>query len=339
MSGFLRQSTQVVKMVGPYLDKTNGVTEETGLAGAGTEISKEPGAAFGTGPTLGTHDAEGWYPITLTTTHTNTVGLLKLKGHDAATHLPVWEEWTVVEEAVYDALYAASAAGPNVVVPDAAGVAPTVAEIQAEMEENGASILDTLQDKFVGITLLNEWLGAIAGDQNADATALSEIRATGVGSGTYDPNNDSIEAIRDRGDAAWPTATGFNTTTPPTVGQIQTELEENGASLLDTIRDELANGSDGLTALKAAIDAIPTTAMRGTDSVVLSGPTKAEMDTAHGLLATESKQDTIDTVVDAVKVVTDKMVFTKANELDVNTKSINDAEVVGDGNATPWDGA
>lgn len=34
-------------------------------------------------------------------------------------------------------------------------------------------------------------------------------------------------------------------------------------------------------------------------------PTKAEMDTAHGLLATEAKQDIIDTVVDAIKVVTD----------------------------------
>ena len=36
---------------------------------------------------------------------------------------------------------------------------------------------------------------------------------------------------------------------------------------------------------------------------------------------------------------TDPMTYSKANELDVNTKSINDAEVVGDGNAIPWDGA
>ena len=98
-------------MIGPYLDKTDGVTEETGLAGGGTEISKEPGAAFGTGPTLGTHDAEGWYPVTLTTTHTDTVGLLIIKGHAAATHLPVWHEFTVVEEAVYDEMFAASAGG------------------------------------------------------------------------------------------------------------------------------------------------------------------------------------------------------------------------------------
>lgn len=48
---------------------------------------------------------------------------------------------------------------------------------------------------------------------------------------------------------------------------------------------------------------------------------------------------TVDTVVDAIKVVTDQMVFTKANELDTNTQSINGAAVVGDGNATPWDGA
>ncbi len=38
--------------------------------------------------------------------------------------------------------------------------------------------------------------------------------------------------------------------------------------------------------LDLLLDAIPTTAMRGTDNVVLAGPTKAEMDTAHGLLAT-----------------------------------------------------
>jgi hypothetical protein len=83
---------------------------------------------------------------------------------------------------------------------------------------------------------------------------------------------------------------------------------------------DLANATDGLSALKALIDTLdtvadaikaetdkltlgdagagsagsiieeienrPTTAMRGTDNVVLSGPTKAEMDTGHGSLAT-----------------------------------------------------
>jgi len=54
----------------------------------------------------------------------------------------------------------------------------------------------------------------------------------------------------------------------------------------------------------------------------------------------------LDLLLDAILVDTAamqpeiaKFVFTKANELDVNTKSINDATVTGDGNAAPWDGA
>ena len=127
----LRQSTEVTHRIGPYLDATDGVTPETALAATATEISKA-GGAFAAGPTLGTHDAEGWYPVTLTTTHTNTVGRFVIKGMDAATHCPVWHEFVVVEEVIYDALYAASAtgllpanvtqwSGTNVATPDTAG--------------------------------------------------------------------------------------------------------------------------------------------------------------------------------------------------------------------------
>lgn len=102
---WLRQSTEITLRVGPYVDATDGVTAETGLAGAATEISKA-GGAYATGPTLGTHDAEGWYPVTLTTSHTDTLGELRIKGQDSATHAPVWERWQVVPAAVYDAMIA-----------------------------------------------------------------------------------------------------------------------------------------------------------------------------------------------------------------------------------------
>ena len=42
--------------------------------------------------------------------------------------------------------------------------------------------------------------------------------------------------------------------------------------------------------------------------------------------------------IDATTVNVDDFTFTNAGEVDANTKSINDAEVVGDGNAAPWDG-
>ncbi len=98
---YLKLSTQVVEMLGCFVDKTDGVTEEAGLAGTGTEISKA-GAAFGAGPVLGTYDSDGYYPVTLTTTHTNTLGSLVIKVNDAATHLPVWHEFTVVSAAFFD---------------------------------------------------------------------------------------------------------------------------------------------------------------------------------------------------------------------------------------------
>ena len=99
---------------------------------------------------------------------------------------------------------------------------------------------------------------------------------------------------------------------------------------------DLANTTDGLGALKALLDAIPTTAMRGTDSAALASEvTSARMATLTDWI----NGGRLDLLLDAIKVVTDKFAFTNTNEVDANTKSINDAEVVGDGNATRWDGA
>lgn len=60
-----------------------------------------------------------------------------------------------------------------------------------------ASDLATLAAKFSGITLIRHWLGAIMGKQTADSTALTEINASGAGSGTYNPVDDSLEALKD----------------------------------------------------------------------------------------------------------------------------------------------
>lgn len=50
---------------------------------------------------------------------------------------------------------------------------------------------------FAGITSLADWLGAMAGKHTADATAITEINATGAGSGTFDEADDSQEGISD----------------------------------------------------------------------------------------------------------------------------------------------
>ena len=112
---FLRQSTAQTILFGPCLDMTDGVTEETALtlAQADMRLSKD-GGAFAQKSAAGnaTHDSDGWYSTSLSTTDTATVGELILNVHQPANMLPVWTRWWVIEEAVYDAIYGAAAAGP-----------------------------------------------------------------------------------------------------------------------------------------------------------------------------------------------------------------------------------
>lgn len=110
----------------------------------------------------------------------------------------------------------------------------------------------------------------------------------------------------------------------------------------------------------AGIAAIPTTAMRGTDNAA----TEAKQDIINtnvdtliariiGTLASGTHNPAtvaqlgaltdwinggrLDLLLDAIKVPTDKMVFTKANELDSNIQSINGVTITGDGSGTPFD--
>jgi hypothetical protein len=85
---------------------------------------------------------------------------------------------------------------------------------------------------FSGITSLAQWLGLIAGKQPGDATARAELRATGAGSGTYDETTDSLEALRDRGDAAWVTATGFSTHSAADVWSVATRTLTSGSGIV-----------------------------------------------------------------------------------------------------------
>lgn len=108
----LKQSTAVVISFGPFLDKTDGVTLEVGLiaaldhAATGIMLSKN-GAALAVrhaAVTASVYDAHGFYRVTLDTTDTATLGSLKVVYTDAATCLPVWDEYTIVPANVYDSL-------------------------------------------------------------------------------------------------------------------------------------------------------------------------------------------------------------------------------------------
>jgi hypothetical protein len=111
---YLRQSTASQEIVlGRFVDSGDANTEETSLtiantdiklfkAGATTLASKNSGGA--------THIASGMYSAVLDATDTDTVGELEVHVHVSGA-LSVQRRFFVLEEAVFDALFAASATG------------------------------------------------------------------------------------------------------------------------------------------------------------------------------------------------------------------------------------
>jgi len=113
MTIILKQSTAVDVMLGPFVDDSDGKTTEEALALAQGDLhlSKNGAAAAQKNDaTAGTHRYAGNYMIDLNTTDTNTVGSLRLMCKESGA-LPIKADFQVMEEAIYDALFGAAAAG------------------------------------------------------------------------------------------------------------------------------------------------------------------------------------------------------------------------------------
>jgi hypothetical protein len=93
------------------MDSTDAVTPETGVTLSGAdqaELLKAGGVV-----TQGIHDAtwaaisgcDGWYNLTLTTSHTDTTGDLTVVVQDTDVCLPVFARFQVVAENVYGSIY------------------------------------------------------------------------------------------------------------------------------------------------------------------------------------------------------------------------------------------
>lgn len=110
LSGFLRQSTATQARATPiFVDQTDGFTPETGLTIANTDVklSKNGAATVNKNSGGGTHIANGSYSLTFDATDSNTVGELSVTIVISGTARPVNFCYVVLEEVVYDLLFAA----------------------------------------------------------------------------------------------------------------------------------------------------------------------------------------------------------------------------------------
>ena len=107
---FLKQSTAVTVLLGPFVDDTDGKTPETALDVTGMDCDLYKGTtrsdltltASG-GDNDCVHVANGYYSLELTAGNTDTAGRLRITVNVAGA-LPVWHDFFVLPAQVYDAL-------------------------------------------------------------------------------------------------------------------------------------------------------------------------------------------------------------------------------------------
>lgn len=181
MFSFLRQSTaSQTRLVGPFVDDTDFKSAETALTINNTDVklSKNGGTSANKNSGGGTHIANGMYALTFDATDTSAVGELGFSILVSGALLVVGKFW-VLEEAIYDALYGASAAGfdgnQRVGVGNWLGTAVTANDIA----------IKTALAKTTHITGFND-LSAAAVNAEVD-TALADIHLDHLLAATYDP--------------------------------------------------------------------------------------------------------------------------------------------------------
>lgn len=116
MSLRLKQNTAVTLMIGPFISDTDGKTPATGLSlvQADIRLSKNGGSfAQKNSATAPSHNENGWYTCALSTTDTNTLGLLVLAVTKTGA-LPLWVSLEVVSASEYDFAFGSGAVPANV---------------------------------------------------------------------------------------------------------------------------------------------------------------------------------------------------------------------------------
>ena len=178
---------------------------------------------------------------------------------------------------------------------------------QINANETKIDTLDTVADGIqTDLSNATDGLGALKTlidtmDTVADAikTKTDNLPADPASETNVNANETKIDAVK--ADTA---AILIDTDTME--ADLTTEINANETKIdtLDTVADgiqtDLSNATDGLGALKTLIEACATPAEVATALTTYDAPTKAEMDTAHALLATVAKQDVIDGIVDNI---------------------------------------
>lgn len=229
---FMKTNTATRVTVGPFLDKTDGITPEVSLTVTSEKLTLVvdtggvPTLILDAAPTASggnndmvhiTGDDAGFYDLELAAADVNYVGRAMLALTDVATHCPVFHEFMILPANVYDSLVGGSD-NLEVDILQLGGVAQSATDLK-DFVDTG---YDPTAHKVAGVVLADT-VTTYTGNtpQTGDVYAI-------VNNGTY-----GNSAIRTRGDAAWITATGFSTHSAADIWAVATRAltDKSGFSL------------------------------------------------------------------------------------------------------------
>lgn len=238
-----RQSTARTMMVGPVLD-ADGVAVTTAVVG-NFKISKNGGApaALDASATL-THRNTGQYSLALTANDLDTVGQAEVV-IDATVNASPIKEISVLEEAVYDSIFAAGATGYQVPIWSSAGAtvnlsATTISAVSGAVGSvtgavgsvTGAvgSVTGNVGGNVVGsvASVTGNVGGNVTGSVGSVATG--GITAASIATGAIDADALATDAISEIADGVWDEPLAAHTTAD-TPGNVLNMLTQDTVTL------------------------------------------------------------------------------------------------------------
>lgn len=323
---FLRQSTASQEiLLGPFVASADG-SAQTGLTIANTDIKLLLGGATSEqnkNSGGGTHIAGGRYSAVLDATDTATVGILEVSVNPAS-GIPWNKSYYVLEEAVYDAMFAASAVGPLLANSDGSGLTAInlpnqtmdiVGNITGNLSGSVGSVTGNVGGTVATVTNLTNLPTIPANWLTAAGTAADF--GTEIGTAVWANGTRVLTAGTNIALAKGTGVTGFNDLS---AAQVNAEVDTAISDAALATAANLATVDTVVDGIKAVTDALP-------DAGALTS------------LATAAALATVDGVADAIKLQTDQLTFDAGGGVDANiTHVIGDAVQENGATDTNWGG-
>ena len=186
MVSFVKQNDTGASIeVGPAVDITDGLTSETGLLASTVDTLgiRKPGATAVTSIATTeefTSIGDGYYYLTLASTHVDTVGSARVRVRDDSVCLPFWEDVVILDPDAYDALFATATTTGNLANLDAA-ISSRSTLASTDISDLATSVWAQLTSVSTATTTFGGILDAkISSRSTLASTDLNDISASAV---------------------------------------------------------------------------------------------------------------------------------------------------------------